>query len=122
MSSQPIEENVLYRDRAILYDLIYHWKDYTKEARRVRDLLHAEDIRDGSRVLEAACGTGTYMQHLGEWFDVAGFDLYDEMLTIAREKLPAGTTLFQADMTDFAVERSFDALLCLFSSIVYVDE
>lgn len=41
------------------------------------------------------------------------------MLQIARGKLP-GTPLFRADMAHFTVDTSFDALLCLFSSIGYI--
>ncbi len=110
----------MYRDRAELYDLIYHWKNYQAEAARVREKLAAEGIPDGSRVLEAACGTGSYLQHLRESYDLTGFDRSEEMLAIAREKLPAGLTLFRADMAGFTVDRPYDALLCLFSSIGYL--
>jgi daunosaminyl-N,N-dimethyltransferase/N-dimethyltransferase len=115
-----VSDQAVYRARAELYDLIYEWKPYADEAARLRGLLHAADVADGARVLEAACGTGRYLEHLRAWFDVSGFDLHDEMLDVARACV-AGVPLFRADMADFEVERPFDALLCLFSSIGYLE-
>lgn len=109
----------MYGARAALYDAIYQWKDYRAEAERLRALLGAEGVREGGRILEAACGTGAHLVHLREWYEVAGFDLSEGMLEIARGKL-AGVPLFRADMADFALAEPADALLCLFSSIGYV--
>lgn len=115
-----MSDQAIYRSRAALYDLIYEWKPYADEAVRLREILRAEGFAGGARILEAACGTGRYLEHLRAWFDVAGFDLHDEMLDVARACL-AGVPLFRADMADFEVERPFDALLCLFSSIGYLN-
>ncbi len=109
----------IYKKRADLYDAIYHFKDYAGEAEKVRELLEARDIGAGSRVLEAACGTGKHLQHFESHYDVAGFDLHDGMLAAAQKRLP-NTNLFQADMADFRVDKPYDALLCLFSSIGYL--
>ena len=109
----------MYGHRAEYYDAIYHWKKYDQESLRLRELLAVEGVGDGARVVEAACGTGAHLVHLKQWFDVSGFDISEDMLRIAREKLP-GIKLFRADMTDFAIEQPCDGLLCLFSSIGYV--
>jgi len=108
-----------YHDRAELYDLVYHHKDYRAEAARVRRLLVNAGLAEGSRVLEVACGTGRHMEHLHAHFEMAGTDLNDGMLSIARERLPA-VPFFTADMAALEVDRPFDALLCLFSSIGYM--
>jgi SAM-dependent methyltransferase len=118
-SFASMKENLLYTDWAVLYDAIYHSKNYREEASRVRELLGKNGIKDGSRVLEAACGTGSYLVHLDQWYEVAGFDLNEGILDVARRKLP-DANLFEADMADFDVEKPFDAVLCLFSSIGYV--
>lgn len=108
-----------YTSLASVYDAIYHWKDYAAEAARLREILHAAGIPDGSRVLEASCGTGEHLRLLRERFQMEGFDLHEEMLAQARPKLP-GLRLWQADMRDFEVDQPFDALLSLFSSIGYL--
>ena len=114
-----MDETALYNDRVELYDAIYHWKDYDAESRRLIDLLTAEGVPRGARLLQAACGTGKHLAVLREHYDVAGFDRAEGMLRHARERLP-GAHLFQADMTDFEAPYPCDALLCLFSSIGYL--
>ncbi len=109
----------LYTDRAELYDAIYHDKPYEAEAERLHDLLDRRGIFDGASVLEAACGTGSYLYQLQIWYRVAGFDRYEGMLAEARRKVPQ-VELFAADMAAFEVDRRFDAALCLFSSIGYL--
>ncbi len=110
----------LYRDRAELYDRIYHWKDYDTEARLVHELLAAEGVADGSRLLDVATGTGRHLVPLRAWYEVAGLDLHPEMLAVARRRLP-GLALIEGDMAAFEVERPFDAVTCLFSSIGYLE-
>jgi daunosaminyl-N,N-dimethyltransferase/N-dimethyltransferase len=109
----------MFRERAELYDLIYHWKNYAAEAARVRAMLTVAGVPDGSRLVEAACGTGAYLVHLAKWYDVEGFDLNAEMAAIASRKVPAARVGVR-DMTDFALDRPADALVCLFSSHGYV--
>ncbi len=116
MSDQPI-----YGPRAEYYDLIYHWKDYPAEAAQVRSLLHEEGIADGSRILEAACGTGQYLAALRAHYRVSGFDLSPSMLAVAQQRL-GDVPLFEADMKSFIAPRPVDALLCLFSSIGYLHD
>ena len=108
-----------YLNMARLYDRIYHWKDYLGESERLASLLEEEGIGEGSHILEAGCGTGTYLAHLTRRFRMSGFDISDAMLEVAKSKLP-GIELFQADMADVEVLTPYDAVLCLFSSIGYV--
>lgn len=113
--------SAIYQERAELYDLIYHWKDYADEAARLRARLQAEGVPEGARVLDAACGTGSHLLHLRHWYDVAGFDGQAGMLEVARRKLP-DVALWQADLRAFTVERPYPAVLCLFSSIGYLPD
>jgi len=112
-------EHASYRDRAALYDLAYHAKDYESEAWRVRQLLTNCGLDGDSRILEVACGTGRHMEHLTKHFRMTGTDLNEAMLEIARGRVP-DTEFFAADMAALTVEHPFDALLCLFSSIGYM--
>lgn len=110
----------LYGSRAELYDKIYAWMDYPSQAEKLRRILHAEGVDDGSSVLEAACGTGAYLVHLRNHFRVSGFDKSEEMLAIARRKLP-DTNLYAADMRWFTQPEPARAVVCLFSSIGYLE-
>ena len=113
------DEHGMYGRRAAYYDPIYHFKRYESESTRLHELLQEEGVEDGAAVVEAACGTGEYLQHLRRWYDVSGFDLSPAMIEVARRKLPE-VPLFVADLADFTLPRPAGALLCLFSSIGYV--
>ena len=102
-----------------LYDLFYDWKDYRAEAEKVRDIV-ASRTPAARTLLDVACGTGSHLAHLREWYSVEGLDLDPELLNVATRRLP-GVALHQADMRDFGLGRIFDVVTCLFSSIGYVE-
>ncbi len=78
-------------------------------------------------ILDAACGTGMHAIHLAKaGFEVAGADLFDEMITKAKANAhQAGLSVdfrsagFSTLATEFAGQR-FDALLCLGNSLPHV--
>ncbi|GJM44356.1 MAG: type 11 methyltransferase [Gemmatimonadota bacterium] len=109
----------IYAGRARYYDKIYHWKDYTAEAALLVERLALEGVTDSARVLEAACGTGSFLVEMKDRYQVTGLDREAGMLEVARAKLP-NVELIEADMTSFRVDRPFDAVVCLFSSIGYL--
>lgn len=112
-------DDTIYATRPELYDAIYAWKDYRGEVIRLAELLGSLGVRPGSSVLEAACGTGSHLQHLRHLYAVSGFDLNAGMVAFAAAKVP-DAPLFTADMRRFAVAAPVDALLCLFSGIGYL--
>jgi SAM-dependent methyltransferase len=104
-----------------LYDTIYcRMKDYAAEARTIAALL--EKARPGVRsVLDVGCGTGEHARHLAaaHGLSVDGIDLDPGFVAIAGRKNPRAR--FEcADMREFDLGRTYDAVLCLFSSIGYV--
>ena len=74
----------------------------------------------GKALLDVACGTGAYLEHLRTWYDAEGLDLDPGMLAVARQKLP-DLPLHEADLVDFDLARQFDVVVCLGSSIGYVE-
>jgi len=101
-----------------LYDAIYTWKDYQKEAARLAEIVAAHKTAPGNDLLDVACGTGGHFPHLRETFRVEGVDLDAGMLAVARAKHP-GVPLHQGDMMAFDLGRQFDVVVSLFSSIGY---
>ncbi len=101
-----------------LYDLFYSWKDYRREAEKLRVILR-RSRPDAESLLDVACGTGTHLEHLRDWFRVEGLDTDPGLLAVARHRLP-GVPLHEADMRDFDLGRQFDVITCLFSSIGYM--
>jgi ubiquinone/menaquinone biosynthesis C-methylase UbiE len=69
----------------------------------------------GARVLDAGCGSGVFTARLADaGADVVGVDLSEEMLAVARDRVPDGRFL-QADVADGLDELDadgFDVVLC----------
>ena len=57
------------------YDAIYSWKNYQREASRLRELIAVHKRSPGQALLDVACGTGSHIPYLREDFDVEGLDL-----------------------------------------------
>jgi SAM-dependent methyltransferase len=68
-------------------------------------------------LLEVACGTGGIIASLAGSYQVAGLDISPGMLAVARKKLPEGIPLYEADMSSFALNARFDAVICVYNGI-----
>lgn len=107
----------MFTRSARFYDAIYSWKDYPGETAKLVALIH-ERNPNAHTLLDVACGTGKHLELLQEHFSVEGLDLDEELLSIARERLP-GVPLHHGDMRQFDLGQTFDVVTCLFSSIAY---
>jgi SAM-dependent methyltransferase len=109
----------MFSESADLYDRIYaKLKDYRSEAGKVAALI--KKFRPDARsVLDVACGTGEHDRFLRAEYRVDGIDLNPEFIQIAKTKNPEGDYRV-ADMVHFELEKRYDVLVCLFSSIGYV--
>lgn len=110
----------MFSQSAYLYDSIYtKMKDYENEAALVRGWV--TKLRPSARtMLDVACGTGEHAKYLKEYFQIDGIDLNPELLKIAQAKNNRGFYKV-ADMADFDMGRRYDVVICLFSSIGYVE-
>jgi SAM-dependent methyltransferase len=69
----------------------------------------------GGRVLEVACGTGQWTQHLtGRFADVTALDTSADALAIARRRTPVGVRWVQEDVFRFGSEAPFDLVFAAF--------
>jgi ubiquinone/menaquinone biosynthesis C-methylase UbiE len=110
-----------YEKLAEVYDAINQSrKNYLEEAEKVWHLARCKTLPSVGRemsLLDVACGTGLHLEHFASWFaHVEGLDLNEEMLAVARTRLP-DVSLHQGDMIDFDLGRQFDVITCLFSAI-----
>ncbi|MEU0229009.1 class I SAM-dependent methyltransferase [Streptomyces sp. NPDC006284] len=106
---------------AEVYDLLYQdRKDYAGEAARITELIR-ERTPDAAGLLDVACGTGTHLEAFAKLYDrVSGLELSEWMAARAEERLP-GVTLHRGDMRSFDLGETFDAVVCMFSSIGYLE-
>lgn len=112
------------------YEALYTGKSYQHETTLVDVLL---DRRLGKwrsidkdepprRLLEIGCGPGLRLAVLTQWhgkYHAEGLDKDATMLALAAKRVPAAP-LHQADMRDFDLDATFDAVLCLFGVIGYM--
>lgn len=108
----------MFSKSAEWYDALYHSKDYRQESEKVIQLLRNEHPR-AKTVLDVACGTGEHDRYLLEEYAVDGIDINPSFIKYAAKKNPRGN-YHLADMTGFNLDKQYDAIVCLFSSIGYV--
>jgi ubiquinone/menaquinone biosynthesis C-methylase UbiE len=106
----------LYDRSAELYDTIYSFKNYEKEASKLHQLIQQHKRSPGNDLLEVACGTGGHITYLKNSYSVKGLDINQQMLRLARKKHP-GIEFHRGDMVTFKLNKQFDAITCLFSAI-----
>jgi ubiquinone/menaquinone biosynthesis C-methylase UbiE len=109
----------VFTKTAQYYDKFYSFKDYPAEVEKLKRLIRPYLPPGQHSLLDVACGTGRHLEYLKDHFAVEGLDLDENLLEIARERLP-GITFHQADMETFWLDRTFDVITCLFSSIGYL--
>lgn len=95
------------------------WVDYYK-------LLLVQIDQQPNSFLDVCCGTGTVAELLareGKW--VTGFDLSEDMVTIAQSKVKRiGTNVefLTADAATFQLGRTFEAAYSFFDSLNYITD
>ncbi|MBN1899689.1 class I SAM-dependent methyltransferase [Candidatus Sumerlaeota bacterium] len=77
------------------------------------------------KVLDVACGTGTFCILLAEKaYQVTGIDLSREMLSMARRKIKKKQSnlvrFYHKDMRNFKLQQKFDLVTCNFDSLNHI--
>lgn len=111
-----MKTNSVYKQFAKYYDSMYSWKDYKTESEKIRDYIKKYKTSSGREMLDVACGTGNHVQYLKRYFNITGVDIDKDMLKFARKKFP-DIKFIHGDMRTFELNRQFDVIICLFSSI-----
>ncbi len=109
----------MYKEFAEIYDLIYSFIDYKKSCKKLSKLIKKYKKSSGNQLLDVACGTGSHLLYLQNKFICTGVDINAEMLSVAKKKVQ-NVTFMQADMITMDLDKKFDIITCLFSSIGYV--
>lgn len=114
-----------FTDLAPHYDELMEMVPYDAWVEYVLLLFEIANVKPHT-ILDCACGTGNVSFELARHgFNVTGVDLSRGMVAAAREKLqqhnlPLFLQFEQADLTDFNLNRSFDAATCLYDSLNYI--
>lgn len=108
----------LYSDLAEIYDQLYlNIFDYKEDAEFVDTILKKYHIK---KFLELGCGSGHLAQLLAKkGYKITGIDLHEEMLQIARKRLPK-VEFIQQDIRTLKFERKFDAIIAMGRMFTYM--
>lgn len=110
---------------ADLYDLFYGDKPYGEEVAFLQDVFRQHGVADDGRVLELACGTGEHATRLAAaGYRVTATDGSAAMVELARAKAERRGVALETAICDMRCPpealSAFDAAICLFDSIGYV--
>lgn len=108
----------MFTKTAEYYDALYHFIDYGNICNHIHELIQHQSP-GASSLLDVGCGTGRHLSHLQNMYQAEGVDINNELLEIAKKNCP-GVTFHTGDMRAFELNKSFDVVACLFSSIGYV--
>jgi SAM-dependent methyltransferase len=104
----------LYAEDAELYDIAFDW-DISDEADWLVARLAA------ASVLEPGCGSGRMLEALGQrGVEVVGIEWSPRMVELARERLGPAAQVFEADMTDFELGRTFHGAVCPINTLLHL--
>ena len=108
----------LYSDLAEIYDQLYlNIFNYEQDAEFVDSILKKYHINE---FLELGCGSGHLAQLLVKMgYKMTGVDLHEEMLQIARKRLP-GVEFIQQDIRKLKFDRKFDAIIAMGRMFTYM--
>jgi len=101
------------------YDLLYKTKDYNAESNYISDSIK-KNSPNAKTILEFGSGTGGHgliLKKMG--YDIYGLERSQEMV---EEAILRGFACEQADITNFEIDRKFDAVISLFHVISYIND
>lgn len=122
MTMTDSERGQVNRSAAEVYEEFFVPALFEQWAARVAD---AAQIRAGQRVLDVACGTGVLARHVAERVgaggSVAGVDINEGMLAVARRKAREVEWRNGAAEALPFPEASFDTVVCQFGLMFFAD-
>lgn len=108
----------MFTKSAEFYDALYHFKDYEQASQKLSGIIKKFNPA-AKTLLDTACGTGKHIEKLKSYFVCEGLDLNSRLLEIAGKRCPE-IIFHEGDITDFSLNKKYDVVTCLFSSIAYV--
>ncbi|WP_235918181.1 class I SAM-dependent methyltransferase [Paenibacillus lutrae] len=105
------------------YLLVYKHRNFEGAYAEVKKMIDWLDLPKGAEVLDLCCGMGRHSLALADLgYNVTGVDLSEVLLEEARKQDQEGRVAWmQGDMRCVPVDRTFDAVVNLFTSFGYFE-
>ena len=102
------------------YHILYQSHDDSEARLFIDNLMGVLPLREGTRILDLACGKGRHARYLAEkGFDVTGLDVSVSSISFARHFEHERLSFYQHDMRLPFRINYFDAILNIFTSFGY---
>jgi len=111
-----------YEKVHLIYDHLMKHVDYKDWAEYIDEIVEHHGIK-GVELLDVACGSGSFLPHFYEMgYDLTAVELSEEMILQAKEKVEYfdDIQIFQQDMTQLSLDKTYDVVVCLFDSVNYL--
>ncbi len=105
------------------YHILYKNRNFTEAEFFISNLINDLNPHPKAKILDLACGKGRhsiYLNQLG--YNVEGGDLSAESITYAKQFENDNLTFFVHDMREPLLEKSYNYVFNLFTSIGYFDD
>ncbi len=110
-----------YTGFAYVYDEMMSNIPYLQWEAYLLQLLYSSGVKPDASIAELGCGTGTMTELLSDdGFDITGIDLSEDMLSLAREKVPR-VDFLRMDMREFTLDKKQDAIISVADSVNYLE-
>ncbi|MBT8196107.1 MAG: methyltransferase domain-containing protein [Bacteroidia bacterium] len=104
------------------YHILYSNRDEDEASDFVDEISEYLNLKDGSKILDIACGKGRHSRHLNRLgYNVTGTDLSEENIKYCREYENDSLHFFKHDMRRLFRINYFDAAVNLFTSFGYFE-
>jgi ubiquinone/menaquinone biosynthesis C-methylase UbiE len=106
------------------YLLVYKHRDMQGAKNEVQKMVNWLELEAGAEIFDLCCGMGRHSLTLADYgFHVTGMDLSEVLLHEANRLDPDGkVSWLRGDMREIPLEKSFDAVVNLFTSFGYFTE
>lgn len=104
-----------YEELSKVYDIVFPENENTVE-------FLGKDLMGNSKIMDLACGTGTYSIALGkQGHEVTGIDLDKKMIEIANTKIKNLNVKFiEGDIRNSLKGKKYDRIFCIGNSLVHI--
>ncbi|MFL5786403.1 MAG: class I SAM-dependent DNA methyltransferase [Bacteriovoracaceae bacterium] len=111
--------NDTFRSYATFYDRIYSSRAHDRITEETVRLLAKHGVMSGS-LLDLGCGTGTHASLFEKkGFAYKGADRSEQMIGIARTKLPKKDAFIVSSFAELNLEKKYDAIISMFHVLSY---
>mgnify|MGYP001562747432 CR=1 FL=1 len=105
------------------YDFFNLKKNYKEECLFLKKAFEKYSKLPVKDILDLGSGTGMHSTNLAELdYNITGLDLSEDMVEIAKSRNIKNTEFIVGDMSNFKLNKKFDACICMFAAFGYLTE